>query len=641
MTGLNAEQLKELLDGYDEAYYNLDSPIISDQEYDSLKQRYLNMILGVETVVGGIADRRFKKVPHTTPILSLEKVKDKGTLLKKMEEFQSGAIQPKLDGLTIVVYGENTLRDFPIWSTRGSGTEGEDVSETASKIPGLRPIPNIAYRAEIVMLKADFEKLNKERIANGEEPFANPRNAAAGMIRQSDSSKVRGLTYYAYNIIDSELSEEKQIELLKLAGINTVPTKFYVDTLVSRDNALKWIVGFTKEQQEALPYEIDGMVIKSNIPNSLNVFGSTGHHPKNAVAYKYPTESKWTTLRDVVWQLGKNGQVTPVAVFDEVELFGTMVSRATLHNWDYILALSLAKNLEIAVTKANMIIPKVIDSRYPENTTNAKLTALKPPYYCPVCGGTLHMEGANIMCNNINCQGMIIAQVNHLADKDALDIDGLSTKTITKLFDRGWLNRKFDIFNITVDQLETLEGFARPSAQKLYDNIQNARKNVPFHKFLYACGIPLLGRTASKDIAKHFGAEKDPLDALIVDILLQSSARLDSIPGIGATIINSIKDNVETFNLLKQKVTISYNGLAKASKPKQALTFVITGALYRGTRDAYKEKIELLGHKLSGSVSKKTDYLVTNETTSTTKRQKAEELGVPIIDEEEMIKLLA
>lgn len=637
---MGIDEIKELLDSYDEAYYDLDEPVVDDVEYDALKARYLRMIAGVETEVGGSVDKRFKKVPHTSPILSLEKVKDKGTLFDKMIKFQCGAIQPKLDGLTMVVYGENTLTPEPIWATRGNGTEGEDVSATARMIPGLKPIPNLAYRAEVVMLKSEFQKINKERIANGEEPFANPRNAAAGMIRQSDPNKVRGLTYYAYNIIDSELSEAKQLELLKLAGIQTVPTKFFLNNSDSIEKALNWVVGFTKDQERALPYEIDGMVIKSNIPNSLNHFGSTGHHPKNAVAYKYPTEAKWTTLRDVVWTLGKSGQVTPVAIFDEVQLFGTGVSKSTLHNYDYIRALNIKIGAEVSVTKANMIIPKIIDCRVSEGAVSQQVYH---PTTCPVCHHQLQLDGANIVCRNLNCQGMIIAQVVHMANKDALDIDGLSTKTVTKMFDRGWLNVKTDIFSITPDQIETLDGYARPSAEKLYNTIQAARRDVPFHKFLYACGIPLLGRTASKDIAREFiklANGKDGLSMLIGDMLVNRGDNLRNISGVGDSIISNIKDNVETFNIMKQFIDISYNGIPAAAKVAKQLTFVITGVLYRGTRDAYKEKIELLGHKLSGSVSKKTDYLVTNETTHTTKRQKAEELGVPIIDEEEMINLL-
>ena len=639
---MSIEELKELLDQYDHAYYNLDESLISDVEYDALKERYLHMIAGVENVVGGSASKQFNRVPHQYPILSLEKVKDRGTLNSKMVEFETGVIQPKLDGLTIVVYGKNTLGPNPIWATRGSGTEGEDVSLTASQIPGLVPIDNIIYRAEIFMPKAKFKEINAERIANGEEPFSNPRNAAAGMIRQLDPSKVKGLTYYAYNIVGSALSEEKQLELLKLAGIRVVSSRTYENKVGSMQRALEWVINFSKEDREKLPYEIDGMVIKSNLPNSLERFGSTGHHPKNAVAFKYPTEAKWSILRDVQWQLGKNGQVTPVALFDPIDLMGSTVSRATLHNEDYIRALKLYINCDVSVTKANEIIPKIIDAKYDKNDSKGGYKAIHTPTHCPVCSHMLIKDGANLFCRNILCQGTIIAQIDHMAKKEALNIDGLSVKTITKMFDMGYLNSKFDIFNVTVEQIEKLDGFARPSAEKLYKNIQDARVKVPFDKFLYAAGIPLLGRTASKDIARFFCKKNsaDPYQALIADMLVGNSTGLFSINGIGDSIVNNLKDNVETLNLLKKYIIIDYNGLATSAKAQHQYTFVITGALYHGTRDAYKERIEALGHKLSGSVSKKTDYLVTNEQTMTTKRQKAEELGIPIIDETEFLELL-
>lgn len=640
MKEIGVDELKELLDSYDEAYYNLDAPVITDREYDAIKQRYLALVMGEETHVGGGVSDKFRKVPHLEPILSLEKVKDKGTLAKKIREFKCGAIQPKLDGLTIVVYGENTLDSEPIYSTRGSGSRGENISDTASLVPGLLPIKNIAYRAEVFMPKAEFEKLNKERIANNEEPFSNPRNAAAGMLRQLDKSKVKGLTYMAYNILNTTMSEEDQLKLLKLHGIKTVPTKFFDDNDKSRANAVDWIINFSKEARDNLPYEIDGMVIKSNLPDARAIFGETGHHPKSAIAYKYPTEVVWTTLREVIWQLGKLGNVTPVAVFDPVSILGSVVSRATLHNMDYIRALGLNLDRRIAVTKANEIIPKVIQVE--DIQKNSIYKGISEPTHCPICYSVLESKGANLYCRNIMCEGMIIAQIEHMSK--ALEIDGLSTKTITKMFDNGYLNSKTDIFHVTVDQIQALEGYAKLSAEKLYSSIQGARKNVPFHKFLYACGIPLLGRTASKAIAKTFiplGTDSHtPLQQISIDINFFKGDKLRAIDGIGEALVNNIAHNIETLNVMKKYIDVDFENNMVTHTPMKQLTFVITGALYRGTRDAYKEKIESLGHKLSGSVSKKTDYLVTNETTQTTKRQKAEDLGVSIIDEEALIKLL-
>lgn len=647
---MTAEELKELLDEYDYAYHTLDEPIISDEEYDMLKRKYLELVVNGETDVhGGGVSTKLPKVPHLHPILSLDKIHDVGTLKQKMKEFEIGAVQPKLDGLTVVVYGKGSLFiDKAVYSTRGDGINGEDISLTASRIPGLIPVDNIAYRAEAFIPKKEFERINQERIANGEEPFKNARNAAAGMLKSLDPDKVKGLTYYAYNIIGSDKSETSQLELLKVCGIKVVPSRKFVNTETSINSAADWVATFSKQDRENLSYEIDGMVIKSDLENSIELFGVTGHHPKNAVAFKYATESVTSRLTDVVWQLGKHGTLSPVAVFDPVDILGSTVSRATLHNTKYIEALDLHYGDEIEVIKANEIIPKIISCR-PSGL--AERPPINIPSRCPVCGGILTMDKSAIYCENIMCQGKIIAQVAHMAGKDALNIENLSHKTITKMFDKGFLNSKLDIFKVTVDQIESLDGFARPSAEKLHKAIKDSRNNVPFDRVIYSAGIPCIGRTASKDIANLFMELYDqqghthpttPMTLFFNDIMLNRSQKLLTVPNLGMVMGNAIKDNIGAIKDMYMAMdSVSFN-FKKVVKPVgKKLSFVITGALYRGTRDTYKEIIEKYGHKLSGSVSKNTDYLVTNETTQTTKRQKAEELGVKIIDEDELLTLLS
>lgn len=648
MSTMTAENYKELLDEYDNAYYNLDDPLISDEEYDALKNRWLGLLVAngeEESTVPGTASSKFDKVAHIYPITSLDKIHEKADLEGKMSAFVEGVVQPKLDGLTIVVYGKGTLHpDKAIWASRGDGHIGEDLTVACQKVPNLKAIDGIAYRAEVFMPKSKFDLANQRRLADGKEPFKNTRNAAAGMLRNLDVDKIDGLDYFAYNILGSTKTNTAQLELLKALGIKTVPSKKYVESTMVK--ASDFIMSFGEERKK-LDYDTDGMVIKCDLENSLEMFGSTGHHPKDAVAFKYPTEGVWTTLTDIVWQVGRTGAVSPVAVFKPIDLLGSTVTRATLHNWAYLDAMGVHINDEVYVIKANEVIPRIMDYRscqyvLPVNTTDGivnKSISYKPeiPTRCPVCGELLTMEAKSLTCNNTHCPAKLVSVISHMGSKHALNIDGLSNKTIEKMFSMGMLNHKMDLFHLTAEQIAKLDGYTINSATKLYDKIQAALVDVPFDKALYASGVPTMGRTASKDISKAFRN----VDELIHDVIHCRSAKLVTIPGIGEVMAGYIAGNLmlieEMFSTIK---SINYpSGTVVPAGEKK--TFVITGALYKGTRDLYKDLIESKGHKLAGSVSKSTHYLVTNEESSTSKRIKADQLGIPIIDENALLSLLA
>lgn len=621
------EDLKTLLDYHDDLYYNQDAPELSDEEYDNLKSQYLRKVL-LEGSVPGEASSKFNKVKHLYGIKSLDKINTDSEVLKSLEHFDEGDITIKLDGLTIVVYGEGTLYDDKaVWATRGNGIDGEDVSHTCANITGLKAIDDVVYRCEVYMPKSEFERINKKRIKQGLEPFKNPRNAAAGMIRNLDAEKVEGLTYLAYRILGSDLKHTDQLEKLKSYGLNVVPYVKYDAS--NKDKAFDFVTTYDSKYRGKLPMEIDGLVIQSDLPDSINYYGETGHHPKDAVAYKFTSQGEWTVLRDIIWQVGRLGTISPVAVFDPVNILGSTITRATLHNISYIRALDLKLGSEIYVIKANDVIPRVAKVR----NTNGVQVEIQELTKCPVCGESVTKVNDVLYCPSLQCPSKIVAQADHLAKKDALDIDGLSSKTIQKIFDAGLLNNVYQLFTLNEASLVRI-GFTQQGAEKLYNTINKSILNVPFHRFLYATGVPLLGRRVSRDVAKAYSSVYELID----DLDDGNFSKLKTIPGIGDEICESMRANLGMIRLLNSEVSIRYE--PKMYPGYRAYNFVITGALNHGTRDTYEALIASKGCNLQSSVTKKTDFLVTNEITMTSKRAKAEQLGIPIIDEYKFLEMI-
>lgn len=628
----NIEQLKSLLDYHDDLYYNQDDPELTDAEYDAIKKQYLESIQQEDyESVPGEASSSFEKVQHTHPITSLAKVNSLDALRKEMKRLAPFVIELKMDGLTVVGYpGTATSRGK--FATRGNGSIGEDITHTAIKIEGINRVAKVdeAVRIEAYMKKSTFEALNAERIKNGEEPFRNPRNATAGMLRNKDPEKVKGVSYVAYNFVGSTKSESRQLEELKFSGFETVETFSKPDGSIvyeaeDIDLAIQQIEAFDRD---ALDFEIDGLVIKSNRESALQVFGATGHHPKSMVAYKFPSQGVWTKLVDVIDQVGRTGKVTPVAVIEPTELMGSTITRVTLHNYGIINTLKISKGCEVYLVKANDVIPAIIEAR-----GYNPLKAVKKPMTCPDCQSTLVEVNDQQFCRNPECSSKLLFNMCHIAKRDALDIEGLSEETVKKIIEAGFVKHPFDMFDITEEQILTLEGFAKRSASKLYRNIQKA-KNPELKRFIYAAGIPNIGRSVSEDVANKFGS----LDALLEDI--QNGCKIFSqIDGVGETLVDNMMSHWHLLVKLSEKITPATVEVKQTTQPDTKWTFVITGK-FDNPRKHYESLIKDAGHKVSGSVSKKTDYVFAGEAAGS-KLTKAQDLGIAIITtEDELLSLL-
>ena len=628
----DVKELKKLLELYENAYYETDEELVSDQEYDAIKEEYL-MAIGKEEydlVPGG---NLFGKIPHKQPILSLNKVnivdeeKLRKELLILMEE-DGIVIEPKFDGLTIVRYSDGRC------VTRGDGLIGEDLTDNCRGITSLTTIDSdYDVRAEIIMFKDSFEEINNHREEDGLQLFKNPRNAAAGMLRNKDASKVKGLVAVAYDLIGYEGTQLEMLEEMK--PMNITPYWYFSDI----DKAIDFIKAFNRDDYG---FEMDGLVVKANCRESLKKFGSTGHHPKNAIAIKFVADKKWTKFRDITWQIGKSGKVVPVAEFEPIEIMGSVVSRATLHNKAYIEAIELNMNTfekDVLVTKANDIIPAIIGSRYSNGDVSYNTDLLKIPTHCPDCKSELELVVDQLFCRNEYCKEKVIFQAVHMASKAGLDINGLSEETIRKMYEvsigRGVMDFTFPLTFLTEDSFSEIDGFAEKSSKKMAEEIASKINVVPMSNFLIASGIHLMGKTASRLIAKNF----NNLEEIEIDLFENDCKKLKSLDGIGAEIIGSMKTSWNRTKLLKKHISEIRSEYKETKKiDKEQLTFVITGTLAE-KRTYYEELIINAGHKTSGSVSKKTSYLLAGEDAGS-KLEKANSLGIKVINAEELLELL-
>lgn len=660
--------LEALLKYHDDKYYNQDNPEITDEQYDALKNAYVELY-GEYNYVPGEASEKLKKYNHTTNVSSLDKVQitDVESLKSHIHRLWPIIIQPKMDGLTVVTYPDEDV-------TRGNGSVGEVITEKMKYVDGTGNRIGFPIRSEVVMLKSEFNKINEEKIANGEEPFKNTRNAAAGMLRQLDPSKVKGLKAFAYNIIyeDERNDSLGQILSLKTWNWNTVETY----TPKTEEEALNFILNYEEEYRDYLDYDIDGLVIKHNGGKS---FGYTGHHPKGAVAIKFEAKGAWTTLTNIVWQVGRTGKITPVAEFEPIDLEGSTVSRATLHNYGIIEALGLNYILyrgkynpitQVKVIKANDVIPAIVEVNHPDIESNIYSKMIHEPKECPVCKGKVEKVNDQLFCTNPSCESKIVGRLVHLAQKDAFNIEGLSEETSKKLIAKyreilntvlhqmdmtiecgeevgqeyeELLNKLENmhpsfIYDLTLDDLKTLPGFADKSANKLYNEIRNSL-TIPFDKFLYGCGIPLIGRSISKDIAEFYYGK--PGSSEFYGFLLDYNndfKLLKEMHGIGSEMIKSLKDNLDTMLDPFGYYDFEITDVIPKKKATNQLTFVITGE-FDVPRKEIKAIIEDAGHKVSGSVSSKTNYLLAAPgEEGTAKYKKAVSLDTPIINSIEKLK---
>ena len=583
--------------------------------------------------VGYEVKSKLEKVKHSHPMLSLDKTKDVNDLIA----FSSGRdciVSLKLDGLTILnTYNNSELVQT---ETRGNGEEGEIVTHNARVFDNLPN--NIPYdrkfeiEGEAIITQSDFEKIN----ANGE--YKNSRNLASGSVRQLDSNvtKDRHVRFVAWKIPFGVTAYSIGFDIAARYGFEVVPYEKYNS---SKDD-IHVIIEKLKTVAKEKGYPIDGLVITYDNIEYGKSLGMTGHHPKHSLAFKFYDEEVTTTLRSIEWSMGKTGSLCPVAIFDSVEIDGTEVSRASVHNWSMVQDLELGIGDTITDYKANMIIPQIAD-----NLTRSGTTTF--PDECPICGGLTKIvkdkDTKVVVCDNPNCKGKLLGKLTHAVSKNALNIDGMSEATIEFLIERGWLSSIKNIYKLDYyrEPWKEYDGFGDKSVDRLLDNIETSRKTT-MSRLLYSLSIPLIGKSASKDIANYC---QNDIEAFVG--LMNEDYDFTVIDGFGTEMQKSLSswwsDNRNEFmELLKEFEFESTYEVVDTNTSIFGKTFVITGSVnHYKNRDELKADIESRGAKVTGSVTSKTDYLINNDVNSTSgKNKKAKDLGIPIISEEDFIKMI-
>ena len=656
------EELRELINYHNWRYYVLNDPVISDAEYDELfrelqelEEKFPEFVTPDSPTqrVGAPIQEGFKPVPHSIPMLSLQDARNEDEIREfdaRVKRFLNlppdaeveYAAEPKYDGLSCeIVYRDGKIE---VASTRGDGYTGEDVTpnvKTIKTVP-LRLIkeeipvpPYIEVRGEVVMPKEEFEKLNRELISKGEKPFANPRNAASGSLRQLDPSITasRPLDFIAWGVGRVEglnfKTHSEVLETLKKLG-------FKVANPVKVSRGIDGIIAFYKEleaKRDEFPYELDGVVIKVNELDLWEKLGTTARSPRYAIAAKFSPRQRTTRIVDVVYQVGRTGAITPVAILEPVEIGGVTVSRASLHNFDEVERLGVMIGDKVLVQRAGDVIPDVVMVIKEERT--GKERPILPPKECPVCGANVVREGAYYKCVNASCPAKLIQAIRHFASRRALDIEGMGEKTARLLVERGLVKDLADIFYLKKEDLLKLPGFAEKSAENLLSAIERA-KNPPLARFIYALGIPNVGEYTAGLLAEKFKSWENFSKA--------TYDKLISIKGIGGETASSIVSFLKEERNQKMLEKMFAAGVKPQAveevkeSPFKGKVVVFTGALKSMTRDEAKALVERLGGKVSNSVSRKTDLVVVGEKPGS-KYNRALQLGIKMINEEEFLKL--
>ena len=644
MTKEEYEKNIEKLISWAKAYYVDDEPIASDEEYDKLARECLefenknpNLINpnSPNRRVGGAILKGFKKANHLSRMWSQEDVFNDKELedwikrASKVGENLEFFCQPKFDGASLNLIYENGILKQAI--TRGDGEVGEDVTQNAMTIQSI-PLEIsekslIEIRGEVVIKKSDFETINIERLKKSEATFANPRNAAAGSLRQLDSSitSKRKLFFNAWGVGQNSLNFEKTSVMMDyIFSLGFVKTP--MQTLVKEINDIKKLYENMIKKRDTFPMLLDGMVIKIDDITTQQDLGFTQKFPRWSCAYKFPAVEKTTKLKNIILQVGRTGVVTPVAIVEPVLIEGAIIERATLHNFDEIKRLDLKINDEIIIIRSGDVIPKITKVLKDRRTGNEK--EILKPTICPDCSSELLIEDIMIKCQNLDCPSRVVNSIIYFASKNCLNIDGLGDKIVELLVNEKKIFDILDLYSLKYEDLENLEGFKEKKINNLLNAIENS-KNSELHRVLTALGIEHIGEVASKSICSKFGLN-------LVDISFED---LISIDGIGEQMANSFLEFfrvnrefvLKLFYILKPKVTIKEEAKDNIFKNK---TVVVTGTMSK-SRDEIKIFLENLGAKVSSSVSKKTDFLIYGEDAGS-KYDKAIELGVKILSEDEM-----
>lgn len=638
-----AKRVREL-NATSEAYYNSDQPIMSDYEFDckldELKrwEEETGIVLSNSPTqnVGYDVMSKLEKSTHSHPMLSLDKTKSIDDLVK----FSNGrdcVISLKMDGLTVLnTYEKGTLQKS---ETRGNGEIGEIITHNAKVFDNF-PI-NIPFdrkfeiEGEAIITKNDFERIN----TNGE--YKTCRNLASGSVRQLDSkiAKDRHVHFVAWKVPFGLTTYTEEFRIAKDYGFEVIPYVTYNSNTDDINEKIEQLKAIANEKS----YPIDGLVISYNNVEYGKSLGMTGHHPKHSLAFKFYDEESVSTLKDIEWSMGKTGNLTPVAIFEPIEIDNTTVERASLHNVTILKDLELGIGDEITVVKCNQIIPQIKDNLTRSNTCEI-------PSICPICGQPTSIVKENdsevLMCDNPDCKGKLLGKLTHAVSRDALNVDGLSESTIEKFIDLGWLNSIKDIYHLSEHEkeLKSLEGFGKKSVDKLLVSIEKSRL-TSLKRFLSALSIPLLGKSASEIIADSLNYEFDDF----IKVMLSDGAwHFTNISGIGDALIKSLDDyfvkNYTDIIELSKEFTFETPRLIldEMNKTLDDKTFVITGSVkHYSNRDELKNDIVLHGGKVSGTISSKTDYLINNDINSTSsKNTKTKSLNIPIISEEDFLAMI-
>ena len=652
------EEMKQLRDTLNEnarLYYTLDASTMSDYEYDRLYRRLQDLErqhpeeITPDSPTQRVGDQTlndFAEVIHPVPLESLEDVFDgdevRAFLQKVRETLPQAAysVEPKVDGLSVALEYRNGV--FYQGATRGNGRVGEDVTEnlrTIRSIPKTLPekLPRLIVRGEVYMARSVFEEINERLELEGKTLMANPRNAAAGSLRQKDPRicAQRRLDIAVFNLQLAEgrdfATHTESIAYLREQGFPTIPHALLSDA----DDILREIdrLGDTRM---TFPFDIDGAVVKLNDLSDRDILGSTAKCPKWAVAYKYPPEQKATKLKNIVVQVGRTGVLTPKAELEPVRLAGTTVTYATLHNQDYITQKDIRIGDTVIVQKAGEIIPEIVEVVRQERPAGTK------PYYlptvCPVCGAPVarDADGAAIRCTGAECPAQLLRNLTHFAGRNAMDIDGLGPAVLQQLVEAGLVANAADLYDLSVQDMARLERMGEKSAQNAVNAIAKSKEN-DLWRLIYALGIRQVGEKAAKVIAAHFGSYDDFASASMEELVT-----IDDIGEVTAEYIRAWVNSPQSQDLMARLKAAGVNMVCKEERLDNrfaGMTFVLTGALERFTRDEAGEMIEKRGGKSSGSVSKKTTYVVAGENAGS-KLRKAQELHIPVLTEEEFLDLL-
>lgn len=660
------KELREKLEYYAKLYYDMDSPAISDYEYDmmmnrlkALEKEFPELITSdsLTQKVGGHVKEGFKQVIHEVPLQSLqdifsfEELKDFDDRVRKVAEENNEelkyVVETKIDGLSTALKYENGI--LVQGATRGNGLIGEDVTDnlkTIKHIPKeLKEKINITVRGEVFIGTKEFDKMNEEREILEQPLFANARNAAAGSLRQLDSkiTATRPLDIFIFNVqkydentFDAENSHFTELNKLEKLGFNVVPVRTLCSTIDEAIEAIKKI----GETREKLSFGIDGAVVKVDNLHLREILGTTYKVPKWAIAYKYPPEKKETKLLDIVCQVGRTGAITPTAILEPVKVAGSTISKTTLHNEDFIKEKGLMIGDTVVIQKQGDVIPEVVDVIKEKRTGEEKEFVM--PTVCPVCGAPVVREEGEAVarCIGIECSAKILRNIAHFVSKEGMDIDGLGIKIIEQLVDKGLIKNIADIYTLTVDEVASLKKNGKKFAQNLIDAI-NASKNNDLYKLITALGIRHIGVKSAKGLTRKYKSIDE-----IANASFEALSMVEDVGSITAESVYSFFRQDQTIDLIKKLKKAGVNTKVIENEEDAnyddrfaGQTFVLTGTLENYTRDQASEIIEKFGGKVSGSVSKKTSYVLAGEEAGS-KLTKAQELGVKIISEQEFKEMI-